>query len=289
MRVNSSSPALCIVAAASLWACIGPLAKIAMAEGMRPLEVAFFRVCLGWLLFGGEALWRGKTALSRRDMPVVLLFGVVGVAGLFGTYVKAVQAGGAALASVLLYTAPAWVALLSRLLFKEPLTPRTLLAVALTMLGVAGVSFGAGGGDSSMTAGVIAPSALGFGLLAGLTYALYYIFGKHVGARHETATLFLYAMPVGALCLALLDPPRLPSATGLLACLGLAVLCTYGAYRIYYLGLRHLPATRAAVIATLEPVLAAALSYALFDEAFGWLGYAGGAAILLAVGVTVRR
>ncbi|MCA1945893.1 MAG: DMT family transporter [Desulfovibrio sp.] len=278
-------PALCIIIAALLWGCIGPLAKLAMADGMHPAEIAFFRILFGWVLFGGEAVLRGRTHVARRDLLLVLGFGVCGVAGLFGMYMNAVEAGGAALASVLLYTAPAWVALLSRLLLGELLTPRTLAAVALTILGVAGVSFGA---DTTST--TIGLSALLFGLGSGLSYALYFIFGKLFEGRYQTSTLFLYAMPAGLATMACFSPFNgLPGPTGLAACAALAVLSTYGAYRIYYIGLAHMPATRAAVLATLEPVFAAGLAYAMFGEQFGWLGYAGGGLILAAVAVTIKR
>ncbi|WP_460032922.1 DMT family transporter [Megalodesulfovibrio paquesii] len=275
-------PALCIITAALLWGCIGPLAKVAMSDGMQPAEIAFYRILFGWLLFGGEAVLRRRTHVAGRDLPLVLGFGVCGVAGLFGLYMKAVEAGGAALASVLLYTAPAWVALLSRLLLGELLTGRTLVAVGLTILGVTGVSFGADASSSS-----ISLAALLFGLGSGLSYALYYIVGKLFQGRYQTSTLFLYAMPAGLAVLVWFVPFTSLPATGLAACLSLAVLSTYGAYRVYYIGLAQMPATRAAVLATLEPVFSAGLAYAMFGEQFSWLGYLGGALILAAVGVTV--
>lgn len=278
-------PALCIALAALLWGGIGPLAKIAMAEGMHPAEVAVLRTLFGWMLFASEALLRRQTRVAVNDLPLILGFGICGIAGLFGLYMGAVEHGGAALAAVLLYTAPAWVALLSRLILGEFLTRPTLIAMVLTILGVAGVSFGADADQAT-----ISLPALLFGLGSGLAYALYYIFGKLMEGKYQTPTLFLYAMPMGLaviLCFAPLE--SLPSPTALAACLGMGLLSTYGAYRIYYQGLKHLPATKAAVIATLEPVFAAVLAYALFAEQFTWLGYVGGGLIVAAVGVTVLQ
>ena len=55
---------------------------------------------------------------------------------------------------------------------------------------------------------------------------------------------------------------------------------TYLAYLVYGLGLRRLPATRASTVATLEPVVAAALAYLVWGEALRPLGYAGAVLVL---------
>ena len=73
----------------------------------------------------------------------------------------------------------------------------------------------------------------------------------------------------------------------LLACAVLAVCSTYGAYSLYYAGLRRIEASRAAVIATLEPVVAALLAFSLFGESFTAFGYLGSGLILTAVVMTI--
>lgn len=274
-----------VALAACLWALIGPVARFAFAAGMDPLEVSFWRAALGWVLFAGQALATRRTAVRARDLPTVVAFGVVGVAGLFGFNTLAVDHGGAALASVLLYTAPAWVALLAWLLRYERLTGGKLAAVALTLAGVWGVAEG-----GAAEARAVTPAALGFGLAAGFSYALFYVFGKRYEGRYATPTLFLYALPAAALVLLpFLDrarlgdhPPQAWVAVGVIV-----VASTFLSYTVYYAGLRRLEATRAAVVATLEPVVAAALAGAVWGEAFGPLGYVGAALILSAVLLSV--
>ena len=63
----------------------------------------------------------------------------------------------------------------------------------------------------------------------------------------------------------------------------MAMFTTYLAYYVYGLGLRRVEATRAATVATLEPVVAAALAYALWGEELGAMGYAGGLLVLIGV------
>ncbi len=269
--------------AASLWGLLGPVSRLAFGEGLTPLAVAFFRAGLAWLFFAAHALALRQVRVAPRDLPVLLLFGLVGVSLFYGAYQLSVGFGGAALASVLLYTAPAWVALLSHLVLREPLDALGLLSVALTLLGVA--LMGLGGGSEVRALG----PALFFGLLSGFTYALYYIFGKLYLPRYATPTLFLYALPVGALGLLPFVEFAPLSAKALYALVFLGAFSTYGAYLAYYAGLRRLPATRASVLATLEPVVANLFAFLFFREVLSPLGYLGAGLVLLAVLLSVRR
>jgi len=273
-----------IIAAALLWATIGPAARFALRAGVQPLEISFWRAAIGGLLFVVHAAAQRRLRIARHDLPAVGGFALLGVTVLYWSYFRAVQLGGAALAAILLYTAPAWVALAAALWLGERLTMRKALAVALTLAGIALVALGSGSsgfGDASHSA--TRASALAWGLLAGLSYAVYYLFGKRYFARYEASTLFAYALPVGAALLlpAVAFAPK--SAADWLVLVFLGVVPTYGAYLFYSAGLARVEATRAATVATLEPVAAAALAYAVWGEALRGLGYVGAALVLAGV------
>lgn len=270
-----------IFLAASLWAFLGPFAKIAFREGVSPMEVAFWRAVLAWGFFGAHAVLRRQVRVALRDVPALVAFGVTGVAMFYGIYQLAVERGGAALAAVLLYTAPAWVTVLSRLLYAEAVTLAKLGALFLTLAGVAGISIGAGG-DLGPGFQIDAPAVL-LGLAAGLCYSMYYIFGRHFSGRYTSPNLFLYMLPIGAVCLYpwVRFSDKSPAAWAALVLI--AMFCTYGAYYCYYLGIKHLEISRASIAATLEPVVAAVVAYFWWGEIFTPIGYAGSALILIAV------
>ena len=272
---------LFILLAAVSWALIGPVAKFAFRQGMSPEEVAFFRALLGGGFFLVHALVRGRFRLDRRVLPAVVAFGVVGVGGFYLSYQLAVAYGGAALASVLLYTAPAWVAGMSAVWLSERITRRKALAVVLTILGVALLSRGVGGTVEFSPLGVV------FGLLAGFGYALYYLFGKLYFVRYPAEAVYAVAMPVGALVLLPLvhRPPPGVEAWG--AVLVIAFVSTYLAYAFYAAGLARLEATRASVVAALEPVLASLFAFLWWGEVFTPSGLLGAALVLLAVFLVV--
>jgi drug/metabolite transporter (DMT)-like permease len=66
-------------------------------------------------------------------------------------------------------------------------------------------------------------------------------------------------------------------------------LCTWLAYLAYCAGLKRLAASRAAIVANLEPVAAAVLAYWWWNEILPPVGLAGSALVLSGVFVVVRE
>lgn len=275
-----------ILIAAMLWGFLGPFARMAFHEGVSPLEVAFWRAVLAWLLFASQALAQRRVRVNPRDLPGLALFGFLCVTLFFGAYQVAVAKGGAALASVLLYTAPAWVFLLSRLFFKETITRKKVAALVLTLAGIVMVSGSQGAG--SLGLGGEGRAAVLFGLLAGFCYSLYYIFGKYFSDKYSAPVLFLYILPFGAVCLLPWFSFAEKSVTAWTALWAIAFLSTFGAYHFYYAGLKRVEAGRASIIATAEPVVAALTAWCWWGERFTMAGYLGSALILFAVILMIR-
>lgn len=274
-----------VVCAGVLWGVLGPVSRVALQEGLAPLEVAFWRAAIAAVLFGVHAGLRRRVRVAPRDLPAVVGFGLVGVAFLYVAYFMAVREGGAALASVLLYTAPVWVAVIAALFLHERMGGRKAGALALAMAGVTGIALASGGGSGVR----VTPAAVGWGLASGLAYALYYLFGKRFFARYETSTLFLYALPVGALAmLPLVDfAPKSPRAW--LALAFVAAVPTYGSYLFYGAGLKRIEATRAATVATVEPVVAAVAAYFAWGERWSPSGYLFAGLVLAGVVLMVSE
>ncbi len=271
---------LYIFAAATLWGFIGPFSRVAFQEGVSSMEVAFWRAVLAWGFFGIHAIIKREVKADPRDIPMLVVFGVTGVTLFYGSYLMSVDKGGAALAAVLLYTAPAWVTLLSRPIYKEPLTVPKLIALALTILGVIGVSMGAEGAGSGVRIGSVAILA---GLASGFCYAMYYIIGKHFSDRYSAPNLFFYILPIGAVCLAPWVTFTEKSPVVWASLLFISGMSTYGAFYCYYMGIKRLEVSRASIAATLEPVVAAMVAYFWWGDFFTYKGYAGSFLILLAV------
>jgi len=273
---------LFILAAAVSWGFIGIFSAAAFSQGLSPMEVAFWRAILAWFCFGGQAFWRGQTKVTLRDVPLLVLFAILGISLFYISYQYAVKSGGAAFAAVLLYTAPAWVVAFSFLIYREKLTRIKLVSVVLVMIGVYLISRTGNAAGSG-----IGPLALISGLIAGFCYSLYYTIGKYFAGRYSSANLFLYVLPLGALGIFpfvhFVD--KTPQAWA--ALIGVAIVSTFFANYCYYNGLRYLEAGKASIVATIEPVVAAIAAYLFLGEYFTPLGYLGAGLVLLAVIATI--
>ncbi|WP_051258002.1 DMT family transporter [Desulfovibrio cuneatus] len=273
-----------IVAAAFLWAFIGPFSRYCLQSGISPAEIAFWRVTFAAILFLTHAWFQGwQFVRSRSDAMGFLLFGGLGIGGLFALVFNVVEQGGAALASVMLYTAPAWVALFSHVFFHEPLTRRKILAVGLCLVGVVGISFSGGGTGQGFS-----PLVVGMGLVTGILYASHYVFTKNFLARYSPMMLYGQAMAVAAICLLpfVTFSHKTPSDWFFLLALGF--FCSYLGYFVYCLGIERMQPTKAAILATLEPCFATFVAWWWWGELFTPLGWAGAGLVLAAVLVQIK-
>ena len=267
------------VAAAVLWSVIGPLSRACFAAGMEPGEVAFWRLALGGLCFLLHALLRGECHTSRHDATCFVLFGIFGVASFFLSLQVAIERSGAALAIILMNTAPAWVAVFSRMLFKEHSSRGQLLALVLAMAGTVLVCLSGGslGGPTSLL-------GLACGLISGFTYALQYPFCVWWKDRYSTAMLFAATfLPAAAVLWPFTHFATDKPLSVWLVLLALGTLTTYGAYFTYGLSLRLISPVRAAIISNLEPVLGTFLAWMFWNEMFLPIGWAGCVLVLFAV------
>lgn len=253
--------------------------------GLAPLEVAFFRAAVSALILG-VALAIGRPALlrlQRRDLPLFVAFGLLGVSIFFIVYTYAIRLTGGATAAVLLYTAPAWVTIVAWRVFGESLTRIKLAALGLSFVGCA------------LVARAYDPARLKLdlvgillGLASGLTYGLYTLFNKRAVQRYSPWTATFYALGFGGLfLLPWQSPSRLWAAVSrpapALWLLALALGPTLGAFLLLGKSLERLPASVASIVATSEPVIAAVLAWAFLGQTLTLAQIGGGGAVLAGV------
>ena len=273
-----------IISAATSWGLIGIFSSLAFSQGVSPMEVAFWRAVITWFCFGIQAIIIKEARIDKKDFPLLAVFAFFGISLFYISYQLAVKQAGAAFASVLLYTAPAWVVICSYFVYKEKLTILKMGAVGLVIIGVFLISKTGGSVNAGKHIGFMAVAA---GLLSGFCYSLYYTIGKYFSTKYASATLFLWILPMGALGILpfVQFADKTPLAWG--ALISVSVVSTFFANFCYYQGLKYLEAGRASIVATLEPVVAAITAYIFLGEYFSFLGYVGAGLIILAVISTI--
>ncbi len=263
-----------VLLAAVLWGTLGIFYKTLMGVyGLSPLTIAFFRAAFSalFLLVGLSVSRPHWLRIEWRDLPLLLGFGLFGVAAFFFVYVNAIDRVGMAVGAVLLYTAPAWVTIISWRFLGEPITPSQWLALALAFVGCALVA-----GIYDLDRIRLNGPGILFGLASGLTYGLYSVFNKAGVRKYPPWTILFYGMLVGALMLLLAqDLTEIKRALGSSATVAwlvaLALLPTLGSGLAFATGLRFVPVSAASVVANLEPVVATILAYLILGEVMaGW-------------------
>ena len=260
---------LAVAAAASTWGTLGIFSKLLYADGVSFEALVAFRAVVGWLAVMAFLLATGgarRLRVARRDLVLLVPLGLVGIGLFYLFYFYTVRESAVGSAAVLLYSSPAFVVVLAWLFLKEGLGPAKVVSLGLTIGGVALV---AGAYDPANLE--VTPTVLTTGLLAGLTYGLYSIFGRPVAGKLAPAVILSYALFFGAVLLSLAAIPTVHTLAGLpptsyAVLFMLAVVHTTLAFALYTFGLGRLGAGRAAIVATIEPVVAGALGTILLGE-----------------------
>lgn len=272
-----------VLAGASLWGLIGLFNRTLMAAGLSPESIVLVRNLGGMVLLGLVlGLWK-REVFRIRPGHLAYFFGTGIISVLLFTwcYFSCQQECSLAVAAILLYTSPAFVVLLSALLWRDQLTGRKLLALVLTFFGCVCVTGVYSGGMTITLRGFL------LGLGAGFFYALYSIFGRYALAHYEPYTVTFYTFAfAGVGSLVFLRPSQmavLANGNMALIALGLAVVCTVLPYLFYTAGLARMDSGKAAIIASVEPVVAALVGIIVFHESMSPATGLGVVSILAAV------
>lgn len=238
-----------------------------------------------------------RLRLPRSDFKFILLYGFI--LSLFNSlWTVSVALNGAAVSTVLAYSSAAFTAVLGWRLFGEKLGALKIIAVTLSLLGCVFVS-----GAYNAAAWQLNPIGVVTGLASGLGFAGYSLMGKAASDRSINPwTALVYTFGIAAVFIFIYNllsawlPAGVASLNlfwlgsawiGWLMLFILAIGPTVGGYGLYTVSLTYLPASVANIIATLEPMMTAALAYIFLGERFTAPQVIG--SILIISGVIVIR
>ncbi len=283
--MDAKKATLCVLGAGVLWGCISLFVNIMTAAGMTSFQISGVRMIVGAI---GMALIvfltdRSKFCIRIRDIWMFIGTGFISLTLFNICYFACMQMSEVSVAVVLLYTSPVWVMLMSAVVFRERITPKKLVALVMTFAGCALVAGVVGGAVR------LSPIALAVGVAGGIFYALYSIFGNVALRSYDTMTVTFWTFAVGAVAsLSLSDHVgTVAIAEGQpslwLVFLGIGVLCTIVPFLLYTLGLKHMEAGRAAILATAEPLVGALLGIFAYGESAGPVKIIGMLLILASV------
>ena len=278
-------PAL-IILAGIFWGSMGIFVRRLSAYGFSSIQIVCIRVTIAALVFCMILLIKDPSGfrIGLRDLPLFLGLGLGSVLVFTVCYFTAISMMPLSTAAILLYTSPIWIMLMSVVFFHEKLTAKKLLALALAFGGCVLVSGVSGGG--------LTLAGLLIGLGSGIGYGLYSILGTVALRRYSPYTVTTWTFLFAALGSLLISHPAdiaaklfaSPSLGGLLLfCLLTALVTAVVPFLAYTLGLRTVEASKAGILATIEPMVATLIGVLVFSEPMTLMSGFGVLLILVAV------
>lgn len=286
------------LSAGTLFAVNGTVSKVILKSGLSSLRLTEVR-CTGALIGLAAILLATQPRslrIGRRELVFVGVFGVFGVAFVQLFYFLAIHRLEIGVSLLIQYLGPLFVALFARFVLKERVRRRLWVALALALGGLTLV-VDLWGGVSLDGLGVI------FSLCSAVTFAAYLLLAERAVGRRDPISLLCYGFLFASIVWAIAQPwwsfpfdvpGRSVSLLGNLSHLHLpiwalmswmVVLGTIVPFFLIVGSMRHITATRAGILAMVEPVVASLVAYGWLDETLGATQLVGGAIVLCGIGL----
>ena len=258
--------------------------KLAYAQGLNPLST------LVWRLGGGAiALWlwlllRNQWQVKLRSAIAAFLLGAVGYAIQSVLFFCALNRASAGMTALMFYTYPAFVAFFTWVLYRKHLSSWQMKALGLALLGCLLTV--------DLTSQVAEPGGIVLGIASGGAYALYLLCSARLLRSIPPITTAAYMLLGAAISVTLvtiiwqgLDLPSTVIAMGAVS--GLAIVATALPIVTLFAGLQRLGVVPAAILSTLEPVMAVLMGILFLSEQI-WLGQVLGGALIIGSGLMLQ-
>ena len=288
--MRRSTALIAVVVSSACFATLAVLARLAYAEGGRPLPLLTWRFAVAAAVMATFLALRQRSALVAgvRDIPRYALLSLTGYGAASICFFFALRHLSASVGTLLLYAYPAIVAVIESVLDHQRLPVSRVVAVALTF---AGCAFAAGLLDSAVVVNV--PGVL-LALGAASAYALFTLLSSRLIADRSRLVLMTYTFGISAIGIGvvtlLAGESLVPTGwtPQLWLILGLMVLLpTYAAVVLFLSGIRALGPSRASLISTMEPVFTVALAGVVLGERMTATQWAG--ALLVIAGIALAE
>jgi drug/metabolite transporter (DMT)-like permease len=294
MSTNHQSRALGFAActvASSLWGCGFFFGKIALAE-MNVGHMVLYRFLFA-LLALLPLIFTHKPGLTTAEWRLLLICALLGIPLQFLLQFSGLALTTVSHASLMVGTMPVILAVGATLFAHERLHTLGWAALFISTTGAALIAFG---GDHHASSG--GPTLRGdLYVVLSLCIALFWILlNQRLVANHSPIVITAYGLCAGTVMLMVFVPFAygLPPVHGvsLKAWLALAasgLLCTATTTLLWNWGMTKVPASQAAVLLNMEPLIGSLLGVFALHEHLGPLAFLGGAMILLAaIALTTR-
>jgi len=259
--------AVYIILAAVMWGFFPMFTRVLYANGITVMQVVAARAITAAIIYAVWGMLAGTfKGLKWRDYLFLAVYGIITLMGTYSFYSLAIRELSSAMASMLLYTAPAFVIIFNRIFYGDRITKIKLLALITAFVGCCLVVRVYD--PSSLSLNIV---GIAFGLASGITYSLLTVIGRKAYARGYTAmqNTIVPAAAVGIAMCFVTPPWTIPmlSPTVIACYLAVGVIGSVLPYFFYLKGLSTgIDGGAAILLANIEPVTATVFGCLLFSD-----------------------
>ncbi len=270
---------------ALLWGMVSLFVTPLSEGGLDSMQIALIRVFMAAVVLAIATLITDRSLFrfELKNLGLLMLNGLICGAVFNIFYFQTIIHSEASVAAMLLYTSPIFVMVLARIIFKEPITGRKILMMAMTVVGCVFVAGFIGHGTH------IPLTALFTGVATGATYGVYTVLTRFNARRIHPLTVTLYIFIFGTLFMLPLGKPvetvrMLASDHSLIPyALLFGPICSSLANWLFTWGIAQIEANRAAILAASEPLGACLVGMFIFHDSHEPLKLLGIALVLAAI------
>ncbi len=271
-------------------------AKLAMESGLSAFRLTQIRTIGAFLVLFLYVYLKNKQSLriNRKELPILIAFGVFGFAAVNLFYFLAIQRLNVGVALIIEFTAPIWIALWMRFIQKKIVSKLMWWGLVIGLTGLVLIA--------QVWRGLTLDGlGVTFAVLDAFALALYFLVGeKLVGVKSSEATM-AWGFGVSSAFFAIIQPwwtfpfaelGRVVELTGRLAgvsiptyylILWIIVLGTAVPYFLVLNGLRGLSAATSSSIGMLEPVFGGIFAWIFLYEKLTFIQSVGAVVVLIGI------
>lgn len=272
--------------AAIMWATSGTFTELAYEEDAEAIEITVFSFLFSaMILLPAIALLDRKSLrVKKEDLVPFLVFSLI-TGTFFGlAWYMCVELTGVATAVILLYAYPSIVTIASVFFLKEKMTRQKMFALPLTFIGAVLVA-GAQDFEKGLTFDTV---GIALGLYTAVAGAIYYIWGKKFLDKYSANTVILYMTVLSIPGLLIIANPIDLVHTSLsfnawTLIFAIALFPGTIGFVVSMVALRHIEASKASIVASIEPVAAVAIAFLVLSETINALQGVGVALVFMGV------
>ena len=269
--------------------------KVILATGISPELLVLFRATFTAVVAGFILLLTHRKAfrVAKKDIPLLIVYGIIGIAMMQWSYSNAVSRLPIAVALLIEYTAIVIVPLVALILFKEKIKARLWVGIAAVLVGLGIVS--------NIWDSHLDPIGVAWAVMAAICVSVYFLIGEHTQRKRDAMSTLFYTFAIAAVFWAIINminPSKIPDINKIVSLSGnlayvmwptwvalvwLGIMGSFVPMLLDYIALGNLSATAVGIIATSETVFASAFAWIWLGESMTTLGVIGGLIVIAGI------